>query len=178
MHRYAVVVCPQCRNPFIIETGPKTISCRNCNKKHETSKLRVFFTTDDLKEAQTARGGINASMSGDTAAFDEIKASGALSGVSAGNIPEDIHDERFLEDKRKVDEIMKLEARKTKKAGQQTVLKDTFEELSLRGDVSVEEYWNKVSFHNISREKFEEWVEKMIQSGMAFSPKYGYLRKS
>jgi DNA replicative helicase MCM subunit Mcm2 (Cdc46/Mcm family) len=83
-----------------------------------------------------------------------------------------------MEDKRKVNEKMDEEARKTKKKGQQAILKDTFEELAEKGDIDIEVYWSKISFSGIDRLKFDQWVDKLVETGVAYSPKYGYLRKS
>src|SRR5512147_1063523 len=54
MPKFAVVVCPHCKNAFIMEPGHKTVSCRSCNKRLEASRLKVFFASDDFKEAQAA----------------------------------------------------------------------------------------------------------------------------
>lgn len=172
MPKYAVVVCPDCRNPFIVEPGPKTVSCRSCNKKHELAKLRVFFATDDFRQAQTMRGSINARICGDPT-FDEGVACGSLD----REIGADIEDERFAEDKRQVEEKMREEARQTRTRGQQATLKETFEELAGFGEVAIEDYWTMVSHTGIARKKFDEWIEKMLETGVAYSPRHGYLRK-
>jgi len=48
-------------------------------------------------------------------------------------IGEGVQEQRYMEDKRKVNEKMDEEARKTKKKGQQAILRDTFEELAKMG---------------------------------------------
>ncbi|BAI61989.1 conserved hypothetical protein [Methanocella paludicola SANAE] len=176
MPKFAVVVCPHCKNAFIMEPGHKTVSCRSCNKRLEASRLKVFFASDDFKEAQAARGSVVAGISGDTAAFEE-----ALPGIGRDvmeRIGEDVQEQRYMEDKRKVNEKMDEEARKTKKKGQQAILRDTFEELAENGDIDIEEYWKKISFSGIDRLKFDKWVEKLVETGVAYSPRFGYLRKS
>ena len=139
MPKYAVVICPDCRNPFIIEPGTKTVSCRHCNKRHETAKLRVFMATDDFKQAQAMRGSINAHICGDPN-FDE----------SLGmNIDDDnvqkIDGQRFRNDKALVDKKMREEARQTRQKGQTATLIEVFDEMAANGDVDVEEYWTRVS---------------------------------
>jgi len=176
MPKYAVVVCPHCKNAFIMEPGHKSVSCRSCNKKFEAARLKVLFASDDFKEAQTARGSVVARMSGDEAAFEE--AARNMDRDVMERIGEDIQEQRYLEDQKKVNEKMAVEARKTKTKGQQAILRDTFEELAENGDVDIEEYWRKVSFGGIDRLKFDQWVDRMIETGVAYSPKYGYLRKS
>jgi DNA replicative helicase MCM subunit Mcm2 (Cdc46/Mcm family) len=175
MPKYAVVVCPDCKNAFIIEPGHKTVSCRSCNKRLDAARLKVFLATDDFKEAQTARGSMVAKISGDTAAFEE--AVSRMDRDVMERIGEDIQEQRYMEDKRKVNEKMDEEARKTKKKGQQAILRDTFEELAEKGDIDIEEYWRKISFTGIDRLKFDQWVEKMVETGAAYSPRYGYIRK-
>lgn len=173
MPKYAVVVCPACRNPFIIEPGTKTVSCRRCNKRHEAAKLRVFIATDDFQQAQKALGSINAHICGDPT-FDDAVEYGLLDSDAGA----DIDDGRFKEDKALVDEKMRREAKHTRQKGQTAILIGTFDEMAAKGDVDVEEYWNNVTHSGINRKKFEEWVDKMIQSGTACSPRYGVLRKS
>lgn len=176
MPKYAVVVCPKCKNAFIMEPGPKTVSCRSCNKRLDATRLKIFFTSDDLKEAQTARASVIASLSGDSASFEE--AARSLGGDVMKRIGEDVQEQRYMEDKRKVNERMDIEAKKTKTKGQQAILVEAFDELAIKGDFTVEEYWAKVSGQGITRLKFDSWVDKLIQSGLAMSPRYGFLRKS
>lgn len=171
MPKYAVVVCPDCRNPFIIEPGAKTVSCRYCNKRHDAAKLRVFLATDDFRQAQAMRGSINAHICGDPG-FDESHGMGL-----DDETEQRIDGQRFREDKAKVDEKMREEAKQTRARGQTAALTETFEEMAARGDVDVEEYWTRVSRSGITRKKFDEWVDKMIQTGVAYSPAHGRLRK-
>lgn len=176
MSKFAVVVCPHCKNAFIMEPGHKTVTCRSCNKRLEAARLKVFHATDDFKEAQAARGSVVAGISGDTAAFEE--AARHMGRDIMERIGDDVQEQRYMEDKRKVNEKMDEEARKTKKKGQQAILKDTFEELAGKGDIDIEEYWKKISFSGIDRLKFDQWVDKLVETGVVYSPKYGYLRKS
>ncbi|AFD01009.1 hypothetical protein Mtc_2274 [Methanocella conradii HZ254] len=176
MSRFALVVCPHCRNPFIIEPGPRIVSCRNCNKRLEAARLKVFFSSDNFQEVQAARASVVAGLSGDSAGFEE--AAPRLGRDVMERIGERLQERRFIEDKRRVNEKMEEEARQTRKKGQQAILREAFEELSEKGDVAIEEYWAKVSFHGIDRLKFDQWVEKMVETGVAYSPKYGFLRKS
>ena len=175
MPKYAVVVCPKCKKSFIIEPGPKTVTCRNCNKRLDAAGLKIMFASDDFKEAQQARGSIMASLAGDAEAFDE--AAGNLDRDVMERISTDVEEQRFLEDKRKVNERMEADAKKTKSKGQQAILMDAFDELAAGGEFSVEDYWQKVMNHGITRLKFDAWVDKMVQSGMAAAPRYGYLKK-
>ncbi len=117
-----------------------------------------------------------ASLSGDLAAFEEVSKN--LDRDVMERIGEEVQEQRFMEDKRIVNEKMDEEARKTKKKGQQAILRDSFEELSENGDVAIEDYWQKISYHGIDRLKFDQWVDKMVETGTAYSPRYGYLRKS
>ena len=176
MPKFAVVVCPHCQNAFIMEDGHRTVSCRSCNKRIEAARLKVFFASDDFREAQAARGSVVAGLAGDAAAFEE--AAKRMGRDAVEHIGEEVRDRRFLEDRRLVKEKMEEEARMTKKKGQQTVLTEAFEELAGKGDVAIEDYWQKVSYHGIGRLKFDRWVDRMIESGTAYSPRHGYLRKS
>ncbi len=175
MPKYAVVVCPHCKNAFLVEPGHKTVSCRSCNKRLEASRLKVFFASDDFREAQTARASMVAGLSGDQAAFEA--AAPFLKRDVMERIGEDIQEKRFMEDKAEVNRIMGDEARKTRKKGQQAVLRDTFDDLAAEGDVEIEKYWQKVSFQGVDRLKFDQWVDKLVEAGLASSPRHGYLRR-
>jgi formate-dependent nitrite reductase cytochrome c552 subunit len=175
MPKFAVVVCPHCKNAFIMEPGHKTVTCRSCNKRLDAARLKVFFASDDLKEAQMARASIVAGLSGDSAAFEE--AAPHLGRDVMERIGHEIQEKHFMEDKRRVNEKMEEEARQTRKKGQQAILRETFDELSEKGDVAIEEYRQKVLLQGIDRLKFDQWVEKMVEAGIASSPRYGYLRK-
>jgi DNA replicative helicase MCM subunit Mcm2 (Cdc46/Mcm family) len=72
---------------------------------------------------------------------------------------------------------MREEAKQTRTKGQQAILTDTFDELGAAGDVSIDEYWKNVSAQGIARKKFDAWLEKMLETGVAYSPRHGYLRK-
>jgi len=117
------------------------------------------------------RGSINAHICGDPT-FDE----GNTYALDI-DIATSIEDKRFADDKRQVEEMMREEARQSRKKGQQALLIEAFDDLSENGDVSIEEYWTKVSLQGISRKKFDEWVEKMVEGGVAYFPRHGYLRK-
>jgi hypothetical protein len=176
MPKFAVVVCPHCKNAFIMEPGHKSVACRRCNKKLDAARLKVFFASDDFKGAQTARASVVAGISGDAAAFEE-----AMPGIDRDvmeRMGEDLREKRYMEDKRRVNEKMEEEARQTRKKGQQAILREAFDELSERGDVDIEEYWQKISYQGIDRLKFDRWVDRMVETGLAYSPRYGYLRKT
>jgi hypothetical protein len=175
MPKYAVVVCPKCKSSFIMEPGHKTVSCRSCNKRLDAASLKVFFTSDDLREAQMARGSVVASLSGDSAGFEE--AASSLSRDVMTRIGEDVQEQRYMEDKRHVNERMEADAKKTKTKGQQAILVDAFDELASNGEFTIEAYWEKISSKGITRLKFDMWVDKLVQSGLASSPRYGYLKK-
>ena len=175
MPKYAVVVCPNCKKSFIMEPGHKTVSCRSCNKRLDATSLKIFFASDDLKEAQMARASVVASLSGDTAGFEE--AAQSLGRDVMKRIGEDVQEQRYQDDKRQVNERMDADARKTKTKGQQAILVDAFDELASKGEFSIESYWEKISGKGITRLKFDTWVDKLVQSGMASSPRYGYLKK-
>ena len=118
------------------------------------------------------RGSINARKCGDPT-FEE----GAASGAFDERASKDLEDERFTEDKRLVEEKMREEARQTRTRGQQAILTETFDELSQKGDVSIEDYKTLVSYHGVSGKKADQWIEKMLETGVAYSPRHGYLRK-
>jgi hypothetical protein len=84
---------------------------------------------------------------------------------------------RYKKDKASVDKKMREEAKQTRQKGQTAILTDTFDELAAAGDVDIEVYWTRVAHCGITRKKFDEWVDKMIETGTAYSPTFGLLRK-
>lgn len=63
-YKYAVVICPNCKNARIIEQGKKTMKCTHCNKLHFTKNLRVQFETNNQQDARRVIGIIHASLNG------------------------------------------------------------------------------------------------------------------
>ena len=174
MPKYAVVICPDCRNPFIIEPGPKTVSCRRCNKRHEAAKLRVFIATDDFRQAQAALGSINAHVCGDPTFDAEVDGTinadesppGGRSTLQGRQGPRGRKDARRGE----ADPAKRTDSH----AGRNVRGVGGIRQWQCRHRGILEE---SLFFSGISRKKFDEWVEKMIRSGAAYSPTYGILRK-
>ncbi|HEC86375.1 MAG: hypothetical protein DRN12_02780 [Thermoplasmata archaeon] len=61
---FYVVVCPNCKTPRVIEDNVKNVTCFKCGKRLSTKHLRIFFKTDDLREARMALGLLNAKING------------------------------------------------------------------------------------------------------------------
>jgi ribosomal protein S27E len=63
--RYAVIVCPKCREHVqIIGTGKKTLKCQKCGSLLQAKKLRVFYSSEELEDAVAFRTRLQAEISG------------------------------------------------------------------------------------------------------------------
>lgn len=71
--KFGVVACPDCRTARIIDLSPKTFSCQRCGKRHESAKLKKFYTTDSDEEARRALGELNVRLSGKLEAYEEFR---------------------------------------------------------------------------------------------------------
>lgn len=71
---YAVVGCTECGTYWLL-TDPResdSATCHTCGRRHQTSKLKHFFESEDREAAREARAALLAKKHGDSAAFDEV----------------------------------------------------------------------------------------------------------
>jgi SOS response regulatory protein OraA/RecX len=61
---YTVIICPNCEFPQIVADDPKRTDCQRCRDGLKFRKLKRFFTSSSLDEAQYARGTIAAQQRG------------------------------------------------------------------------------------------------------------------
>lgn len=71
---YAVVGCTDCGSYWLLTDPDQSDSatCPTCGRRHQTSKLRTFFESDDREAAREARAALLAKKQGDSEAFADV----------------------------------------------------------------------------------------------------------
>ena len=146
--KYAVIACPKCRvHAQIIEYGTVTTKCQNCGAALKIKKLRVFYSSDILEEAISARTQLQAQMHGQSVDF--------------GNMPE----MEFVDDRPSIT--------KPKKNAQKIVL----ELLRSADDALEIEILKMQALDNdVDAERFDKILEGLLRAGEVYSPTVGYVR--
>lgn len=147
--KYAVIACPKCRiHAQIIEYGTATTKCQNCGAGLNILKLRIFYTSNILEEAISARTQMQAQMHGQ--------------GVEFGSVP----DEQFVDDRQ-------MSVTKPKKNAQKIIL-DLLR--SANGALEIEILKTRALDNDMDAEKFEKILEGLLRVGEVYSPTVGYVR--
>ena len=148
IQKYAVIACPKCRiHAQIIEYGTATTKCQNCSAALKIKKLRVFYSSDILEEAISARTQLQAQMHGQ--------------GVDFGSVPE----MDFVDDR--------PSTIKPKKNAQKIIL----DLLRLAdGAVEIETLEIQALNNDIDADKFEKILDGLLRAGEIYSPAVGYVR--
>ena len=148
IQKYAVIACPKCRiHAQIIEYGTATTKCQNCGSALKMKKLRVFYTSDILENAISARTQLQAQM------HDQS--------VELKNIPE----MDFVDDRPSII--------KPKKNAQKIIL-DLLR--STDGAVKIETLEIQALDNDIDADKFEKILDGLLRAGEIYSPAVGYVR--
>jgi len=168
MVSFGVIVCPKCReHAQIIETsGSKNTRCQKCGSNLEIRKLRIFFQSEDVEEAISARTVMQARLHGQEKDFeavfsDSFNAAKTPETTSFGEFGVSLKD---FKDKRK--------PRKPKKNKIQVIL----DILRLNGGrMGIESLEESARGHGIDEDDLEKIIEKLISSGEIYEPSTGIL---
>ncbi|RXA18010.1 hypothetical protein EQO05_11340 [Methanosarcina sp. MSH10X1] len=165
--RYAVIVCPKCRqHSQITETGKKTLKCQHCGALLETRKLRVFHSSEELEDAVLFRTRLQAEISGkgdetfslpSTSRDSESSDLETETQAKVFKLPEKDSSSRLIP--KKDPEIILLEILKT--AG---------------GKIEKEELRQKALEKGMSQEKFESILKTLLETGELYSPRPGIIK--
>ena len=146
--KYAVIACPKCRvHAQIIEYGTVTTKCQNCGAALKIKKLRVFYSSDILEKAISARTQLQAQMHDQSVEF--------------GNVPE----MEFVDDRPSVT--------KPKKNAQKIIL-DILR--SADGALEIEILKTRALDNDVDAERFEKILKGLLRAGEVYSPAVGYVR--
>jgi DNA replicative helicase MCM subunit Mcm2 (Cdc46/Mcm family) len=167
-NRYAVIVCPRCRqHSQITEMGKKTLKCQNCGALLQTRKLRIFGSFEELPEAVGFRTRLQAELSGKGKETFSLK-----------TFPEET-------------DSLSSEDKLTQKTAQFSGSESSPEGLSVKkdqksimikilkasdGKTRIEEFREKTLEKGISEEKFETILKKLLESGELYSPEPGVVK--
>lgn len=166
MPRYAVIACPKCReHAQIIEYDTaRTTKCQNCSAVLKIKKLRIFYTSDSLDEAISARTHLQAQMHDKTLKPGNMPASN-VHVFSTGTGEQISIPNTGLADKRKRNRP-KRDARK--------IILDLLQ--SSGGGMSIEMLKEQAIELDVAAEKLEIILDNLLQTGEIYSPEVGYIR--
>ena len=146
--KYAVIACPKCRvHAQIIEYGTATTKCQNCGAALKIKKLRVFYSSDILEKAISARTQLQAQMHAQSVEF--------------GNVPE----MEFVDDRPSIT--------KPKKNAQKILLNLL---RSADGALEIEILKTRALDNDVDAERFEKILDGLLRAGEVYSPAVGYVR--
>ncbi|NOR48158.1 MAG: hypothetical protein GQ533_08970 [Methanosarcinaceae archaeon] len=146
--KYAVIACPKCRvHAQIIEYGTATTKCQNCGAALKIKKLRVFYSSDILEKAISARTQLQAQM------HDQ--------GVELKSMPE----MEFVDDRPSVT--------KPKKNAHKIILNLL---RSANGALEIEILKTRALDNDVDAERFEKILDGLLRAGEVYSPAVGYVR--
>jgi len=165
--RYAVIVCPKCRqHAQIIEIGKKTLKCQHCGALLQAKKLRVFHSSEELTDAVTFRTRLQAEISGKGSRTFFLE-------------PSPKGYEHLNPETENTVKTFKLSEKRT--SGNLSPKKDqksTFLELleAAGGKTEFEELRQKALEKGISQEKFSLILKKLLETGDIYSPEPGIIK--
>jgi hypothetical protein len=173
--RYAVIVCPRCKQHVqITETGKKTLKCQRCGALLQTQKLRVFHTCEELAEAVDFRARLQAEISGK--GYETFTL-----GPPAKN-PQFLkpHREDTAEETREATETREfgLKNKNPVKSASKKDQKLIFLEIigAAGGKIEINELRQRALDREIRPEKFEIMLKNLLETGEIYSPEPGMIK--
>ncbi|MCL7411279.1 MAG: hypothetical protein P1P69_03955 [Methanosarcinaceae archaeon] len=148
IQKYAVIACPKCRaHAQIIEYGTVITKCQNCSAALKIKKLRLFYSSNILKKAISARTQLQAQIHGQSVEF--------------GSVPE----MEFVDDRPSII--------KPKKNAQKIIL-DLLR--SADGALEIEILRMQALDNDVDADRFDKILEGLLRTGDVYSPTVGYVR--
>lgn len=164
--RYAVIICPKCRQHVqITETGKKTLKCQRCGAVLQTLKLRVFYSSEELSDAVDFRARLQAEISG--------KGYETFSLENVGKEPENLKSSSKTKEKTRRSED-KTSASLSPKKDQKLIFLELIK--AAGGKIEIKEFRQKALEKGISQEKFEGILKKLLETGELYSPEAGIIK--
>lgn len=165
--RFAVFICPKCRiHAQILEQSiKKTTHCQHCGSLLRVRKLRIFFSSDELSEAVSARTYLQTELSGKDA-LQFLK-----------NLSENPETPVFPS--QKTGNPVRLPQDKVKKANspKKSHVAILFELLEARGGrMEVGELKAAALEKGLGSEKFEQVLGNLLKAGELYSPSNGIIK--
>jgi DNA replicative helicase MCM subunit Mcm2 (Cdc46/Mcm family) len=174
--RYAVIVCPKCKQHVqITETGKKTLKCQRCGALLQTQKLRVFHTCEELAEAVDFRARLQAEISGKGYETFTLglpaknpEFSKPLREDTAGETREATKAREFGPENRNP-------AKSPSKKDQKLVFLEIIG--AAGGKIEINELRQRALDRGISPEKFEMMLKKLQETGELYSPEPSMIKR-
>ncbi|MBN1134143.1 MAG: hypothetical protein JXA38_04375 [Methanosarcinaceae archaeon] len=166
MPRYAVIACPKCRkHAQIIEYNTaRTTTCQNCSAVLKTKKLRIFYVSNSLDEAISARTQLQAQMHDKTLKPGSIPESNVH--VFSSGIGEQIPIPQFVLAYKRKKNNPKRDARK--------IILNLLK--SSGGGMDIMTLKARAIEKDVDAEKLEKILDDLLQTGEIYSPEIGYVR--
>lgn len=166
-NRYAVIVCPKCKqHAQITEVGKKTLSCQHCGYLLQTRKLRVFHSSEELADAVDFRTRLQAEISG-----KGIETFSSKSSEKQDQMPKS--------ENNGTEKTFNLpESQTSGNIGFKKDHKSIFLELleASGGTMEIKELQQKALEKGISPEKFDMILKKCQDTGELYSPSAGIIK--
>lgn len=165
--RYAVIVCPNCRqHAQITEIGKKTLSCQHCGTLLQARKLRVLHSSEELADAVAFRTRLQAEISGKGNETFSLKPSAKEYEISKSK-------NEGIEKTLKFSGNRVSEDRSPKK-DRKAILLEILE--AAGGKIEVEELRQKSMEKGMSPEKFGIILNKLLETGELYSSEPGMIK--
>ena len=165
--RYAVIVCSKCRqHAQIIETGKNTLKCQCCGTIHETRRLRIFFSSEELADAVAFRTRLQAEISGKGSETFSLKPSPNEYELSKSGYEDT--EKAFQLSRNKVSENL------PPKKDQKSIFLGLLE--AAGGTMEIEEFQRRALEIGISPEKFDLILKRLLETGELYSPEPGIIK--
>lgn len=172
--RYAVIVCPKCREHVqITETGKKTLKCQKCGTLLKTKKLRVMYSSEELADAVAFRTRLQTEISGKGYDTFSIKPSQEKLEISNKFPKSEVEDAEGEKERIKFQEEKPFEPLSSKKDQRLIFLRII---KAAGGKIKIEELQQKALENGISKEKLNTILKKSLETGEVYSPQPGILK--
>lgn len=179
--RYAVIVCPRCKQHVqITETGKKTLKCQRCGALLQTQKLRVFHTCEELAEAVDFRAHLQAKISGkgyETFTLESPSKNPQFpksrkEDIFSGETQEAAKAREFeMEEKT----LKKTPTKSPSKKDQKLVFLEIIG--AAGGKIEINEFRQRALDRGIGPDKFEIMLKKLQETGEIYSPEPGMIKR-
>lgn len=165
--RYAVIVCPKCRQHVqITETGKKNLSCQHCGAILQARKLRVLYSSEDLSDAVAFRTCLQAEISGkgnETFSFKPF----AKEDKKSDSMYEET-EETFKSSKNRTTKNLLI------KKDQKSIIMDILN--AAAGKMNIDEFRQRALENGIGPEKFDEILNILLEAGELYFPEPGMVK--
>ncbi|MDD2440128.1 MAG: hypothetical protein PHD41_08010 [Methanosarcinaceae archaeon] len=162
------MVCPKCREhaQVLEQSAQKTTRCQHCGALLRVRKLRVFFASDELSEAITARTRLQAKFSGQASAefFEKLIKEPKTPVFTSKKLEKPIH--------------LQVEKAKKSASPKKSPQEILFELLEASGGKKELKALEEAALERgLSLEMFEKVLQGLLATGELYSPSKGFIKR-